>query len=93
MTFTDQIKITDRLGFIHTVVIKHFPAIGLSIACTEHDERIASREYGRMIPPTGDCDKEWEQWEELFREWADGAVSDLTDECKSYFDKKTKPCK
>lgn len=90
MELIDKLKITDRLGFIHTAVIKHFPVIGLSIAYTERDERIASREYGRMIPPAGDDDREWEEWDGRFREWVDGAIADLTNECKSYFDKKLK---
>lgn len=81
----DDITVRDKDGFVYNVTIKHHPATGVSIAYY-NDARIASREYGRMLPPTSDDDKEWEEWEERFREWADGSITDLRIECKQYFD-------
>lgn len=83
----DEIKITDKHGFIYHVTIKHHPSIGVSLAYYD-DRIIARREYGRMTPPMSDNDKEWEEWEERFREWADASITDLQIECKQYFDNK-----
>lgn len=85
MEIKEEIKINDNLGFIYNITIKHHPVAGVSIAYY-NDMRIASREYGRMMPPIGDNDKEWEEWEERFGEWTDAAISDLQIECKKYFD-------
>ncbi len=87
MEIKDEIQIIDSHGFRHLVVINHHPELGLSIAW--HDrKRIASREYGRMMPPTSDTDKEWEEWEERFREFADGIISDLQLSCREYINEK-----
>lgn len=88
MELVDNITITDKHGFIKKIVVKHNPTIGISIAYHD-DNRIASREYGIMHPPMSDDDREWEQWEERFRERCDGIISDLNLECKMYFNQLT----
>jgi len=85
MELKDQIKVTDKMGFIYNVSITHLPGIGISIAY-HNGTPIARREYGRMLPPMSDDDREWEEWEMRFREWADGPLVDLEHECKLYFD-------
>lgn len=80
-----DIKITDKHGFHYTVVVKHHPSVGVSIAYYD-DRRIASREYNRMLPPIGDNDSEWEAYHERLNEWTDAAISDLSHACKNYFD-------
>lgn len=87
MEFKDIITITDKLGFIYRVVIKHSPQFGFSTAFYE-DDIIAQAEYGRMYPPTSDNDKEWEEFEEHFLEWSGAAITDLELMCKEYFNKK-----
>ncbi len=89
MEIKDEIKITDKLGFVYNVIIKHHPSKGMSIAFYD-DMRIAHREYGRMMPPFGDDDREWEQWEERFREWADASITDLQYACTEHFNKALK---
>jgi hypothetical protein len=86
MELKDEIKVTDKMGFVYTVTVKHWPVTGISIAYHD-DRRIAQREYGRMLPPTSDNDREWEQWQERFREWADASISDLILDCVSHFNR------
>ncbi len=86
MEIKDEIKIIGKGGFVYYVTIKHYPLIGLSIAYLK-DLRIASREYGRMLPPMSDDDKEWEEWEERFKGLGDAAISDLQLDCQEYFNR------
>lgn len=88
-TIIDKITITDKKGFTWPVHIEHHPNLGVSIAFYD-GSRITSREYGKMHSPAGDDDREWEEWEERFREWADAAIEDLKLACKEYFDKPMK---
>ncbi len=81
MEITDNIKITSNHGFIYGVVVKHHPEQGFS-AAYYNDRIIGSREYGKMLLPVSDDDKEWEEWEERFREWADAAIIDLERKCQ-----------
>lgn len=86
-TRTENMKVTDRMGFVHEIQIKHDPDIGLSRAFHD-DMMIASREYGSMREPLSDNEREWERYEELFGEWSDAAKVDLSIACKFHFDKK-----
>jgi len=85
MEIIDQLKITCKHGFNYTVVVKHHPVIGMSVAYFD-DRHIARREYGRFQPPFGDNDLEWEQWHQRFAEYVGGPLSDLERMCKYYFD-------
>jgi len=87
MEYKDELKVEDKHGFIYEVVIKHFPQIGISTAYY-NDDIIAQREYGRMLPPIGDDDREWEMFDERMEEWSADAITDLEPECKSYFNRR-----
>lgn len=84
----DEIKVTDKRGFIYNVLIIHHPAAGISIAYY-NGSPIARREYGRSLPPQSDDDREWEEWETRFREWIDGPLIDLEHDCKIHFDRQS----
>lgn len=81
-----DIVVEDSRGFRYTVQIEHTPQHGFSTAYY-HGRIIAQCSYGRMLQPQSDDDREWEQWEESFQEWAGAAISDLTGFCKEHFDR------
>lgn len=83
-TTKEDIKITDRMGFIYSVRIEHTPHHGFSTAYYE-GRIIGQCELGRILEPFSDDDREWEMYEELFGEWRDSINSNLTLECKQYF--------
>lgn len=87
MEIKDTVKIYDKWNFIYNVIIKHYPVTGISIAYYD-DQIIASRQYGRMLPPISDNDREWEEWEERFIEWAEAAILDLQYDCTQHFNNK-----
>lgn len=82
----EKIKVEDKHGFIYEVVVKHQPQHGFS-AAYYNDTIIGTVEYGRLHQPQSDDDSEWEEYEERFSEWTDGAISDLQHKCKGYFNK------
>ena len=85
----EEIKIYDQKGFYYYVKVKHWPQLGVTSA--HYDDRIiASREYGRILEPIDDDDRDWERYEELYAEWRDAAISDLTHECENHFNQQYK---
>lgn len=85
MELKNTIKVTDKHGFIYEVEVTHTPHHGFSTA-RYRGSIIASRSYGRMLPPQTDDDAEWEEWQTHFYEWVDGPDALLGIDCKTYFD-------
>lgn len=83
--FNDIIKVVDNRGFYYEVKVEHHPELGISFA--KYRELLIDRfEYGRYIPPLGDDDREWEEFQERFNESAGGdALAHFEHSCKEYF--------
>lgn len=78
-------KVEDSHGFHYEVDVTHSPSYGLSVAYY-HGRIIASLTTDKLYQPSGDNDREWEEYEERFCEIMDAAESDLLPTCKQYFD-------
>lgn len=86
-TRTEQIRVSDKHGFIHDVTLEHKPHFGFSSAISG-SEVIAQVENGKIHEPLSDDDLEWERYEELYGEWTDEVKTTIVLECENYFNTK-----
>lgn len=66
------------------VLIIHYPLAGVSVAY-HMGSVVATREYGKMIPPDTDSDQAWEEFQARFEE--KGYTEDIELSCLEYFAK------
>lgn len=85
-TRKETIKVEDRMGFIHSVLLEHNPHHGFTTAY-DGTRIIAQCELGRILEPMSDDDREWELYEELFGEWSDSIKHNITIECIEHFNR------
>ena len=78
-------KVECSHGFIYEVDVEHHPTHGFADA-SYNGRFIGQTEIGKTYPPLGDCDAEWERWEEHFAEWRDQAKVNLMWKCVEFFD-------
>jgi len=83
-TRKENIKVTDKYGFVFEVVLEHKPHFGFSSAIYE-GQIIAQAQFGRILEPLSDDDLEWERYEDRFAEWTDEIKSNIIFDCEKYF--------
>lgn len=80
----ETIKVPDVKGFVYEVLLRHSPHLGFSTAY--YSQNIISQvELNKIHEPTSDNDAEWERYNELFSEWRDEAILNLTKGSQTYF--------
>lgn len=84
MATTENISIADKYDFRYDVTLEYHPHFGHTNAM--HRGRvIAQVSLGRINPPYGDDDREWEAYEERFAEWRDEIKQNIIPYCQQYF--------